>query len=66
MKQRKSNKYKRIWVSPEFASKLKAESAINGCSVFDYSKELAQSQNNVHTLFEKQDRSLKKGFKFEI
>lgn len=66
MKQKKSNKYRSIWVSPDFANKIKSEAAQNGCSIFDYTKELAQSQDNVRDIFKRTDKAFKRGFKFEL
>lgn len=66
MKQRKSNKYKQLWVSPEFARKFKAEAALNGCKLFDYSQQLAQSQDNVKDVFKEGDKSLKKGWRIDL
>lgn len=68
MKPKKSNEYTSTWVAPEYKKLLKAEAALSGQSIFEYTRSQAQqrlSELKLSRVYEK-DEVEKTKFRFGL
>lgn len=68
MRPKKSNEYTAAWVAPEFKRMLKADAAINGQSIFEYTRAQAQRRMSEMQLGKayKNDETKKDKFRFGL